>query len=66
MDILIFILITILFILLIFDVTLFLIVIDSLIFDDAIQNTFSNILNKIFNRGGKEWIYMCVVKIEKD
>ena len=54
MDILIFILITILFILLIFDVTLFLIVIDNLIFDDAIQNTFSNILNKIFNRGGKK------------
>ena len=54
MDILTFILLIILNITLMFAATEFLIIIDDLLLNNTIQNTFSNILNKIFNKGGKD------------
>ena len=53
MTILTFILLIILYITLINVVADFLVIIDSLFLNSTIQNTFSNILNKIFNIGGK-------------
>ena len=54
MEVLIFILLIMLDIALIFVVTDFLIIIDDLFLDNTIKNTFSNIINKILNKGGKE------------
>ena len=50
MDILTFILLIILYITFMFVVTEFLIIIDDLLLDNTIKNTFSNILNKIFKK----------------
>ena len=56
MNILTFILLIILYISLMFVATWFLIIIDDLFLNNTIQNTFSNIINKILNKGGKdEW-----------
>ena len=52
MNILTFILLIILYITLMFVATWFLIIIDDLFLNNTIQNTFSNILNKII-KGGK-------------
>ncbi len=54
MNILIFILLIMELIVLMFGAIFIVIIIDSLFFDSIIQNTFSNILNKFFNKGGKE------------
>ena len=51
MNILTFILIIMISIVSMFAITLVLIIIDSLFLDSTIQNIFSNILNKIFNKG---------------
>ena len=42
------------YIVLMFGATLFLIIVDSVFLDNTIQSFFSNILNKIFNQGGKD------------
>ena len=54
MEVLTFILLIILYITFMFVVTEFLIIVDDLLLNNTIKNMFSNILNKIFNKGGKE------------
>ncbi len=54
MNILTFILLIILYISLMFVATWFLIIIDDLFLNNTIQNTFSNIINKILKKGGKD------------
>ena len=44
----------ILYIILMFVAIEFLIIIDDLFLNNTIKNTFSNILNKIFDKGGKD------------